>query len=120
MNNFDNSILAALFSGDLPEGAKLLYLVAYYLHLDVKNLAVYTQPVQHYFYSNLYGRAPRGPRGVKKSDLPDRTLKKQESKKHLCLELLQRKVPFFLGFNPGKITACPTVFSKISACTNMN
>ena len=23
----------------------------------------------HYFYSNLYGRAPRGPRGVKKSDL---------------------------------------------------
>ena len=23
----------------------------------------------HYFYSNLYGRAPRGPRGVKKSHL---------------------------------------------------
>ena len=22
----------------------------------------------HYFYSNLYGRAPKGPRGVKKSD----------------------------------------------------
>jgi hypothetical protein len=30
----------------------------------------------HYFYSNLYGRAPRGPRGVKKSEffLTDKTV----------------------------------------------